>query len=123
MTELKVLKSNQVLMGIFGIYPQSLAKYEALNSISPFFMCSLMGASLVLSAIFAYEGSTELSAVLDAVLIFIGESQALAAYFNTRLKMDRVGILVLKLQDVVDRGIPFFHDSIVRIITKREKFF
>lgn len=110
MPKIKVMKYDQALMAIFGIYPPSLieSKYKTLNLISPYILCPSMFASIVLSALYAYQGSEELSFILDAVIIFIGESQALTSYLNMRQKIDLIGNINLKLQEIVDKGTYFF---------------
>lgn len=107
MSKVKVMKFHQTVMAIIGLYPYPLteSKYKAPNLISPYVMCPCLGGSIVLSALYAYQGSEVLSFVLDAVIIFIGESQALAVYLNMRQKIDMIGNLNQKLQDIVDQGI------------------
>lgn len=58
----------------------------------------------ILAVMYAYQ-ETRLSLMLEALILLIGASESLSAYLNMKWKMDSVGRVNLKLQEIVDQGI------------------
>lgn len=106
MSKLTVMKYNQIMMAVVGIYPHSF-KAPPLNwlqSLSPYLMAISLITCDLFAAMYAYQ-ETQLSLMLEAVLLVIGGSQSLAAYFNMKWKMDSAGQVNSKLQEIVQQGI------------------
>lgn len=57
----------------------------------------------ILAVMYAYQ-ETRLSLMLEALILLIGASESLSAYLNMKWKMDSVGRVNLKLQEIVDQG-------------------
>lgn len=110
MAKLKVLELNQTVMSAIDIYPRSseaTSKFKASQLLGSS-MCLFMLTAIILSAVYIYQGSTRLSYILDACIVFIAVSQAFFAYLNMKRKMDSVKSLQLKLQEIVDQGMAIF---------------
>lgn len=106
MSKLTVMKYNQIMMAVVGIYPHSF-KAPSLNwlqSVSPYLMAISLITCDLFAAMYAYQ-EVSLSLMLEAVLLVIGGSQSLAAYFNMKWKMDSAGQVNSKLQEIVQQGI------------------
>lgn len=100
-------------MAAMGIYPYKFmaSPLNWLQLLSPYLMVTSLIVCIVLSTMYVYQGwtSTSLSFLLYACINVIGESQSLFAYLNMRRKMDSVGRVHLKLQEIADQGkIPQF---------------
>lgn len=110
MSKLTVMKYNQIMMAVLGIYPLSFSSpsLNRLQSLSPYLMIiSLMNCN-ILAALYAYQ-ETRLSLMVQALILVIGGSQSISAYLNMKWKMNRAGHVNTKLQGVVDQGIDFEH--------------
>lgn len=115
MSKLKVMKYNQIMLAALGIYPRSFSSpsLNRLQSLSPYLMTITLMNCEILAALYAYQEG-HLSSLLESLIIIIGGSESLAAYLNMKWKMDSVGQVTGKLQEIVDQGIDLKILSILR---------
>lgn len=108
MSELLVMKYNRIIMAIVGIYPYSFASVSLnlFRSISPYLITIILITCEISAATYAYH-ETSPSLMLAALSLVIGGIQSLCAYQNMRWKMDAVGQVHVKLQEIVDQSILF----------------
>lgn len=107
MSKLEVLKYNRAMMTVLGIYPRpatSPSYLKWLQSISPYYIYSTNCASFVLGVMYIYQGSKPLGLLFEAFADTIGVGVAFLAYVNLRWKVDQIGGVQLKLQEIVDQG-------------------
>lgn len=77
-----------------------------MHSFSPYFNISGMSAVATLSATYVYQeyNTTRLQFVFEAFALVFGASVALAGYVNMRWKMNQLGDVQSKLQQIADQG-------------------
>lgn len=106
MPELTVMKHNRMMMAILGInsYPFASPSLIWLRALSPVLVAISLITCVSLAALYVYQ-ETCLSLILEAAVLVIGATAALLAYLNLKWKVDSVGEVNLKLQEIVDQGI------------------
>lgn len=105
MPKITVMKYNQLVMATLGINPHSFESQTLnwLQSMSPFLMTITLSMCVLLATLYAYQ-ETRLPLILEAIVLVIGGITALLAYLNMKWKVDSVGEVNSKLQEIVDQG-------------------
>lgn len=100
-----VMKYNQIVMSLSGIYPKSFSapSLNLLRFISPYFVTINLVICDILSAKYAIQ-ETRLSLILQACILLIGGSISLSAYHNMRWKMNSAAQVNAKLQEIADQA-------------------
>lgn len=106
MANLKVLKYNQFVLTVWGVYPQSFASapLDWLRLLSPYLVVFSLTMGFLLAALYVRQGSTHLTYTFEALTIVFGTPQPLFAYFNMKWKMHNVAEVNGELQKIVDQG-------------------
>lgn len=121
MSKLTAMGHNQIVMGILGINSYSFASpsLNRLRAFSPFLIAISSTECAVLGILYAYQ-ETRLPLMLEAVVLVIGATASLFSYLNMRWKMNNVGEMNSKLQELVDRGKIHIRNS---LLEKENKHF
>lgn len=107
--KLKVMKYNQLMMTALGVCPKSFAASSPslrwLHTLSPPFMAFFLIVSVGSAGRFILEGSTRLSFICEALIVLIGGIQSFLAFVNMLRKINIIGRMYLRLQEIVDHGL------------------
>lgn len=108
MSNLKVLKYNEIVMTVLGIYsrpPHVSCGLRWLHSIMPYYTIVCMIVSFTLSVMYVMHESARLSYVFEACTIGMGSYSGLFASLNMKWKANKAGDVQSKLQKIADKGI------------------
>lgn len=105
-----VLKYNQRVMSTWGIYSYRLTEptNEFFISIGTYYMLFMMIViEIIGSLMYVYLHWPNFEEIFEPFLIACGNAQSTGMFINIGLKMKKVKLLHLKLQEIVDdKGIP-----------------
>lgn len=109
MAKFQVLKMNQAFMAWLGLYSYRLTEpiNEFFYSKSTYYILIHMTFTLISSATYIFQTSSEVEVTLQLWLIIIGGIQCVGMFLSVGFKMKKVKAVHLKLQEVVDAGLPF----------------
>ena len=107
MAKFNVLQYNQRFMAKIAIHSYRLTEptNEFFKSPVPFIILFLLSVGHVISSgVFVYRNFRQFEVALQAIFVMIGGFQGLGMYLSVGLKMKKVKLLQLKLQQIVDEG-------------------
>lgn len=102
----RVLKLNEDVMFRLRLYTQKLSNpaNDFSNSVTTYYILVTMVAFVSTSAAFVYQNTSNIVIALQTAMITIGTSQALGMFLCVGCKIDKVKMLHLKLQSIVDQA-------------------
>lgn len=110
MSKFKVLQLNQNVMARIGIHSHNLAEAtnEFFNSFITYYIIFVVTFFIFGSMTFVVINWPQYDIVAEPCLIAVGCIQVGGMYIGVGLKMKKVKLLHLRLQEIVDEGF-FFH--------------
>lgn len=108
MAKFPVMKFNESMMAVLGIYQHSFASplLNVLRLLGPYLVTISLILSNTFAIMYAYQ-EPNLSFKLEAIALLIGATEALCGYLNLKWKVDKAGKLNGKMQEIADQGIAF----------------
>lgn len=105
MAKFNVLKINQMYMARIGIYSYRLTEQtnEFYKSIAAYYICFFLIGLSISTCVFVFENLSNFNEATVAILSAIGGLQAVGMFISIGLKMKKVKVLHLKLQEIVDK--------------------
>lgn len=115
MVKFEVLKKSQSLMSLLGIYSYRLTEptNEFFKSpIALHILVTLISTQMISSGLFVSKNLEQFTMAIDGLLVCIAGTQSSGMFFSIGLKMKKIKLLHLKLQDIVDAVVSsMFHFS------------
>lgn len=106
MSKFKVLQSNQRVMAWIGIHSHKLTEpsNEFFNSFVTFYFLCTVGFFIFGSIMFVVINWPQYDVISEPCLIAVGCIQVFGMFLGIGLKMEKVKLLHLQLQEIVDEG-------------------
>lgn len=104
----KVLKLNEQFMVWLRIYPHPIsditdADNDFFKSITTYCISFNDLAFITTSSVFVYQNASNIMVALRTTMVIIGTSQAFGMFLYVGCKIDKVKMLQIKLQEIIDK--------------------
>lgn len=105
MATFRVLKYNQWIMSMLGVYSYRLTDLtnKLFKSIGSYYIIFMLGSCVISSAVFIYLNWPKFELIFEPSIVVCGGTQSFGMYLNIVLQMDKIKILHLKLQEIVEK--------------------
>lgn len=104
----KVLKLNEQLMILLRIYRQPIrnvtdADNDFFKSITTYCLAFSDITFAAASAVFVYQNVSDIMVALRTTLLIVGAIQSVAIFLSIGCKIDKIKVLQIKLQEIIDQ--------------------